>query len=175
MSDVTYPEVGATRDSRELPAGYRQARRTAPIGSGVSAFHRAAHGVMTWQMHRRCGMRVNATSYRAAPGVEVTTSLGLGPLRLSMPCKVVWTVEEPRRVGFGYGTLPGHPATGEEAFVVEIDDEGAVRFTVTAFSRPATWYAKLGGPLTVLAQDLAGRQYVSATRRLTDEAVGPPL
>ena len=172
MSDVTYPEVGATFDGRALPPGYRHARRSARIGSSRAAFDRAAHSLMTWQMHRRCGMRVTATSSRASVGAQVTTSLGVGPLRLTMPCAVVWTVDEPSRVGFAYGTLPGHPAGGEEAFVMEFDDE-AVQFTVTAFSRPATWYAKLGGPVTVLAQDFAVRRYVSVTRQLAGETGEP--
>jgi uncharacterized protein (UPF0548 family) len=41
---------------------------------------------------------------------------------------------------------------GEEAFVVERDQQDQVWFRVTAFSRPARWPTMLGGPLTDLAQ-----------------------
>jgi uncharacterized protein (UPF0548 family) len=36
---------------------------------------------------------------------------------------VVWTVDEPNRIGFGYGTLQGHPESGEESFVVSREDD----------------------------------------------------
>jgi uncharacterized protein (UPF0548 family) len=31
-----------------------------------------------------------------------------------VPCRVVYVVDEPRRAGFAYGTLPGHPEIGGE-------------------------------------------------------------
>ena len=40
--------------------------------------------------------------------------------------------------GFGYGTLPGHPERGEEAFVVGRDDADGVWFEVPrSAARPA--------------------------------------
>ncbi len=68
--------------------------------------------------------------------------MGAGPVRITAPCRVVYTVNEPDRQGFACGTLPGHPECGEEAFLVERDDDGAVTFAITAFSRPATLRAK---------------------------------
>lgn len=165
MAEFTYPEVGATGQD-VLPAGYRHARVRAQIGTGRASFEAAARGVMTWAVHRRAGLRVRATAERAAPGVMVISSVGIGPLRLRLPCEVVWAVEEADRAGFAYGTHAGHPASGEEAFVVEIDDDHVVWFTVTAFSRPATWYARLGGPATHAAQSYTVRRYVAAARSL---------
>jgi uncharacterized protein (UPF0548 family) len=46
-------------------------------------------------------------------------------------------IDEENRRGFAYGTPPGHPEQGEEAFVVALREDGQVTFTVTAFSRPA--------------------------------------
>lgn len=69
----------------------------------------------------------------------------------------------PDRAGFAYGTLPGHPESGEEAFVVSRAPDG-VRFTITAFSRPATWLARLGGPVTLLGQEYFTRRYLRALR-----------
>ncbi len=54
-------------------------------------------------------------------------------------------MDEPDRAGFGYGTLPGHPEVGEEAFLVTRAGDG-VWFEVTAFSRPARWYIHAAGP-----------------------------
>lgn len=49
---------------------------------------------------------------------------------------------------WAYGTLPGHPEHGEEAFVVDRTGDGTVWLTVTAFSRAAKWYTRAGGPAT---------------------------
>ncbi len=82
----------------------------------------------------------------------MTVSLGAGPLRVSGPCAVVWAVREPGRAGFAYGTLPGHPECGEEAFLVTLDEAGEVHLTVTAFSRPALWFTRVAGPLVPVVQ-----------------------
>lgn len=74
-----------------------------------------------------------------APGaVAIILRLGVGSLAVEAPVRVVYLVDEPHRKGFAYGTLPGHPESGEEAFVVELHDGGAVTFAITAFSRPPT-------------------------------------
>src|SRR5262245_5631134 len=62
----------------------------------------------------------------AEPGAVVVTGLRLGGVWVLFPCRVVWTVDEADRGGFADGTLPGHPESGEEAFVVERDEAGAV-------------------------------------------------
>ena len=45
-----------------------------------------------------------------------------------------------------------HPAHGEEAFEVEIDATGRVFLKITAFSKPANWIYRVGGPVTRAAQ-----------------------
>jgi uncharacterized protein (UPF0548 family) len=169
-ASFTYPAVGATT-SGALPVGYRHVRRHAVLGHGEAAFHDAAAALLGWQMHRRAGVRVHATAAVAAPETVVVLAVGVGPLQVLAPCRVVYRVDEPRRVGFAYGTLPGHPESGEEAFVIEHVQDDDVVLHITAFSRPATWYARLGGPAARAAQDLITRRYVSALR--TSSLRGP--
>jgi uncharacterized protein (UPF0548 family) len=78
----------------------------------------------------------------------------------------VWTVHEERRAGFAYGTLGGHPESGEESFVVELRPDGTVWFTITAFSRPARWYTRLAGPLVPVAQRWYARRLGRTLRRI---------
>ena len=94
--------------------------------------------------------------------MENRIGLRLGPLRTWAACRVVYVVDEPSRKGFAYGTLPGHPECGEESFIVSIDEGGSVRFDVTAFSRNARWFARLGGPLTGLVQRAVTWRYLDA-------------
>ncbi|HWS39562.1 MAG TPA: DUF1990 domain-containing protein [Actinoplanes sp.] len=160
----TYPETGATREAL-LPSGYRHVRRDVPIGEGPETFDRAATALFGWRMHRGAGFGVIADR-PAVPGVPVVIRIGLGRFALNAPCRVVYRVDQPDQRGFAYGTLPGHPESGEEAFVLHLTASGTVRFRITAFSRPATVLARLGGPLTSVAQEWATSAYLRSMREL---------
>jgi uncharacterized protein (UPF0548 family) len=136
------------------------------VGCGDADFALAAEAVMTWRLHRAAGVRFGTDAPRAAPGVEVVVGLGVGGLRLSAPCRVVWTLEEEGRSGWAYGTLPGHPVRGEEAFTVCQDEDGTVRLEVLAFSRPATWPTRAAGPLLPVFQRWYARRCGRVLRRL---------
>nr|WP_189336565.1 DUF1990 domain-containing protein [Actinoplanes ianthinogenes] len=161
MTRVTYPEIGRTRGG-PLPDGYRHLRYRTRLGTGPRVFAAAGEAVLTFRMHRATGAGVRADASRAEPGTRVT--IGAGPV--TAPCEVVWVAQEEQKIGFGYGTLPGHPARGEEAFVVEIDRQDRVWFTVTAFSRPAGALMRLAGPAAVLVQHLYARRCGQVLRRL---------
>jgi uncharacterized protein (UPF0548 family) len=161
VTELTYRRIGATRSGR-LPAGYRHLHYRTLLGTGAELYACAGEAVLTFRMHRAMGARVDAAAGRAEPGLRVT--VGVGPLRV--PCEIVWTVRDEVRTGWGYGTLPGHQASGEEAFVVERDDQDRVWFRVTAFSRPARWAMRLGGPLAVVFQRAYARLCGRALKRL---------
>ncbi|WP_031090630.1 DUF1990 family protein [Streptomyces sp. NRRL WC-3549] len=164
MTTLTYPEVGATRLG-PLPEGYHHLHHRTAVGRGRSDFEAAATAVTEWRMHRASGARVHASAARAAAQVAVAVSLGAGPLRVTAHCEVVWAEYDATRTGFAYGTTERHPERGEESFVVELADDGTVWFTVTAFSRPATWYTRLAGPLVPLLQRLYARRLGDTLRR----------
>src|SRR5687767_6354528 len=105
----TYPEVGATADSP--PAGYRTFTRTRTLSD--AEFDHAGALLMAWQAHERAGLRVAASSKRAEAGAVVLMRLGIGRVSIRIPCRVVYVIDEPDRIGFAYGTLPGHPVAGE--------------------------------------------------------------
>lgn len=52
--------------------------------------------------------------------------------------RVIFSVEEPRRVGFALGTVSGSVVSGEESFMLEWHDNDEVWFTVRAFDRPVS-------------------------------------
>ena len=155
---LTYDEVGATRG--ELPPDADRQRRTRIVGTGETAFRRAASAVLSWQVHRRAGLRLQATHPVVVEGCDVVSRLGVGRLAVAFPCRVVWVEHGERRAGFAYGTLPGHPVRGEEAFVVTWDDDDLVRFTITAFSRPASRVTRALAPVVRLAQRRATDRYL---------------
>lgn len=157
---VTYEPVGAT--AGELPVGFHHLRRSQVIGQGQQCFDRAAEQVMTWQVQRGAGLQVDASADRAALGVVVLSSLRLGPVCVVVPCKVVAVVDEPTARGFAYGTLRGHPECGEERFTVTLQRDGRVVLHIVAFSRPATWFVRLGAPIASRIQRRTTTRYLNA-------------
>ncbi|MFM9499231.1 DUF1990 family protein [Streptomyces galilaeus] len=163
VADFTYEHVGATREPGFCPPGFHALHVRTRLGEGEEVFRRAAEAVLTWELHRALGVGVEASADRAAPDIDVTITLaGL----IKAPCRVVWTVEEHRRAGWAYGTLTGHPESGEESFVVDRTGDGTVWLTVSAFSRPAKWYARAGGPATRGLQQAYARRCGTVLRGL---------
>ncbi|HEU4948091.1 MAG TPA: DUF1990 domain-containing protein [Kribbella sp.] len=159
-----YDVVGSSRFDR-TPEGYHRLEHRIQIGTGDAVFHRAADDLMSWRMHNAAGLRIEATDTPPVIGTNSLGRVGIGPAALVVICRVVWIVREPDRVGFGYGTLQGHPESGEESFLVTRDGDD-VWFTVRAYSRPAVWYTRLGGPLGRLGQTFFARRYAAALKRL---------
>jgi len=161
---LTYEEVGATAGP-VLPKGYRYDRISTELGRGADTWARAQEALRTWQAHRRAGATIYPAAAHIAAGAEVVATVRLGPLFVVAPCRVIYVTVEPARFGFAYGTWPGHPERGEEAFHVTRYADGTVRFEIVAFSRPATVMARLGGPLSRLVQKRTTRLYLDGVRR----------
>ena len=157
---LTYDEVGAT--SAQMPPGYHHVDVVRRIGHGRRAFDLAARRILEFDMHRGAGLRVRASTMRAEVGTVVV--LGLGPV--SIPCRIVSIVDEPNRRGFAYGTLSGHPESGEESFVAVFDSAtDEVSAHIRAFSRPGNRVVALGGPLNRRMQRIVTGRYAAALIR----------
>jgi uncharacterized protein (UPF0548 family) len=166
-AELTYDHVGST--AAALPAGYHHLRRRKVIGRGDVSFSDAALAVLGWQLQLRSGIEVASSSPTVLPGAVAMLVIHAGPIRLSAPCRVVYVIDEPNRQGFAYGTLPGHPESGEEAFVVERAEHGSVSLNIKAFSRPVSSLTRLAGPIGRFAQsgmtDRYFRSLAAATER----------
>ncbi|MGN2636864.1 DUF1990 family protein [Nocardia takedensis] len=162
--ELTYAEVGATAGT--LPDGYHRFTARRRIGHGRTVFERAANEILSYRMQKGTGFFHEASTPVAEVGTELTVRLGIGPIGVTAPCRVVYVLTEGERRGFAYGTLPGHPEIGEELFAVDYDpSDDSVTALVVAFSRPGTWYVRLGGPVVrALQRFIAGRYLASLTR-----------
>ncbi|MCJ0976487.1 DUF1990 domain-containing protein [Rhodococcus sp. ARC_M12] len=159
-ASFNYADVGATRDT--LPAGYHYVAKSRVIGSGVEDFVAAADALMRWDMHRGAGLTVHSSDDAVPDAVVVLT---LGPIRI--PCRVVYVIDEANRQGFAYGTLDGHPESGEELFHVDYSPaDGTVTAHITAFSKPGRWYTRLGGPVGRRVQALFTDRYLTALAKV---------
>lgn len=162
-SPFSYTAIGGT--AAAWPPGYRSLSMSRTLTR--RGFDAAVDDLLTWRVHQRAGLRVAASTPRVREGVTVEMRLGVGALSLRIPCRVVYVVDEPERKGFAYGTLPGHPESGEELFLLHRHAEDRTEFTITAFSRPASLLARVGGPAAIWIQDAMTRRYLAAADQLT--------
>lgn len=177
--DFTHAPVGATHPAdpqwTARPAGFRRLETTTVLSNGRSTsgdsmasdpWNRATEELLTWGIKRRSGFRVtplDTPDLRVAPGANFRITAGLGPIAIHEPVRVVAVVDTPTRAAFSYGTLPGHPVSGEEAFILHRDADDSIRLTLRSLTRPAPngpWRTTF--PLLLVAQRFYRRRYLRA-------------
>ncbi|MEO8906586.1 MAG: DUF1990 domain-containing protein, partial [Microbacteriaceae bacterium] len=82
-----------------------------------------------------------------ANGMTAVLKIPVGPFHIAAPLRVVYVVDDANRAGFAYGTLRGHPESGEEAFIVEHRDDDSVWLVIRAFSRPSNFFYRVAAPI----------------------------
>jgi uncharacterized protein (UPF0548 family) len=139
------------------------------LGNGSAAFQRAVAGLKAWEAHRLPGVRVFPDDQEIRTGATVVVTLGAPIVALAAPCRIVSVIDGQTRWGFAYGTLPGHPEEGEEAFVVSMSPDETVRFEIEAFSRPGDRLVRLSGPIGRGIQKGGTGGYLRALKHFVDE------
>ena len=170
-SDLSYPEVGATR-SDSAPYGYDVDRNRVRLGVGAETFRRATDALRHW-----CASSLGWTSIHpigAAIMPDVTVAivvrhLGFWSLNAG---RIIYVLDEEwagmSRTGFAYGTLAGHAEIGEERFAVEWNRaDDSVWYDLYAFSRPGHLLARLGYPVVRALQ----RRFARDSKRAMVAAV----
>jgi uncharacterized protein (UPF0548 family) len=165
----TYSDVGATLAGGR-PEGFHHDRYEIDLGHGQETFQRATAGLKAWEAHHLPGVQVFPDGQKIQTGATVVVTLGTSLLSLAAPCRIVSVIDEETRWGFAYGTLPGHPERGEEAFVVSIASDEKVRFEVVAFSLPDDVIVRLSGPIGRAIQTRGTNGYLRALLRFVDQS-----
>jgi uncharacterized protein (UPF0548 family) len=83
-------------------------------------------------------------------------------LRADAELRVIFVVEEKRRVGFALGTVGGSVVSGEESFMVDWYANDEVWFTVRAFDAPASWVYRMLPFLTKRRRRELSQRYLRA-------------
>ena len=157
---MTHP---AEADWREPAHGFRRWERSTVLGTGPAVWEWARTEVLRWGVKTRSGFAVTPLEQVRAGERPTIVAHAFG-LAVREPVEVVDVVDTPNRVGCAYRTLPGHPVSGEEAFIVHRDAE-TVTLTVrslTRASRTPRWRAIY--PALLVAQAVARRRYLRALR-----------
>ncbi|HET7900936.1 MAG TPA: DUF1990 domain-containing protein [Candidatus Nanopelagicales bacterium] len=132
------------------------------LGRGEGTLDRATAALLSWRMHEGAGFDVHVSSHTLEVGTIVLQQTRLGPWRVTAPCRVVRVERLGDVRGFAYGTLPGHPVRGEEAFTMRRSADGEVIAEIRAASRPAWSLARLGTPITRNQQRAIAERYLDA-------------
>ncbi len=152
----SYPHVGNT--AGDPPAGYRTAAASAPLGKGRARYERAVAEVRAWRMFDLPWVRRYPAAAPSEPGTTVALVATWAGLWSMDALRVVYEIDEERRVGFATGTLPGHLLAGEERFLVTLADDESVVFAIESFSRPDHPLAWAGLPIVHYLQARFRRQ-----------------
>ncbi|NTY02027.1 DUF1990 family protein [Deinococcus sp. JMULE3] len=138
------------------------------VGRGEEVFRRASGALRRWDTHRSWWLRVHPADEPPTPGQTVVIQVQAGRfslLALAFCDRVTDVIDGPRRCGFTYATLPGHPERGAETFLVEWHADDRVTFTVRAVSQPGWPVLRLVRPALAWLQGRATRQYLRAISR----------
>ena len=159
---LTYASVGATDPASSSwtvrPRGFLRHESTVVVGQGTAAWDDAVERLLRWGVKTASGFGVEPAG-PVEVGDECRVTFSVGPVGVVEPVRVVAVCREPDRIGFAYGTLAGHPVSGEEAFVVSRDEAGAVRLTLRSLTRPAPSPWALAFPVLLVVQRLVRRRY----------------
>lgn len=165
---LNYAQVGAT--AGELPAGYATDHVRVRLGDGESVFAAAKAALQRWEEFQTGWTELYWPDTPVVAGQVVAVLARVFGVWTLNACRVVYVVDEPTRFGFAYGTLPDHAEAGEERFLIEQDDHGAVWYDIRVFSRPNQFLARLAGPLAHRLQDRFRRDSAAAMARAVSKA-----
>ena len=154
--DFTYHEVGATNATP--PAGYKVDRNRIQLGHGEATYRSAVEALKKWRHFELGWVTIVPRGVVVEVGATVAVKArAFGTWSLSA-ARVVYVIEEPRRFGFAYGTLPDHVECGEERFLIEWLEDDSVWYDIFAFSKPRHPLVRLSFPLARLLQKRFARE-----------------
>lgn len=160
QSDLTYADIGAT-DS-EPPPGYVVDHNRIELGRDWEA---AKQAIREWKMFDFDWVDIFSKNTPIEMGQTVAVLIRHFGVYSLNAARIVYTIDESDRFGFAYGTLEDHGESGEERFMVERDNDGAVWYDLKAFSRPNHVFAKLGYPVVRMLQKQFGHDSKQAMFR----------
>jgi uncharacterized protein (UPF0548 family) len=106
-----------------------------PMYSGVS-FDAEGNPIAPSRAETDLRYDADGTPYVGA-GTTIRVDGRVKGMRADAELRVIFTIEEPRRVGFALGTISDSVVSGEESFMLEWNDKDEVWFTVRALDAPA--------------------------------------
>ena len=166
--EFTYPHAGATNTTP--PAGFTLDHNRIQLGHGKATYERAVAALKKWQHFELDWVTIVPRGVVIEAGAIVAVKArAFGTWSLNA-CRIVYVIDEPRRFGFAYGTLPGHVECGEERFLIEWLPNDSVWYDILAFSQPRHPLVKLSRPLARRLQKQFARDSLNRMKIASDDA-----
>jgi uncharacterized protein (UPF0548 family) len=112
-----------------------------PMYSGVS-FDHEGHPVAPSRLESEQRFDADGTPW-VSSGSTIRVRGRIAGMKADAELRVIFAVEEPRRVGFALGTVGDSVVSGEESFMVDWYDNDEVWFTVRAFDAPSSFVYRM--------------------------------
>ena len=117
-----------------------------PMYSGVS-FDAEGNAIAPSRTDADLRYDADGTPYVGA-GTTIRLDGRVKGMQADAQLRVIFAIEEPRRVGFALGTVADSVVSGEESFMLQWYDNDEVWYTVRAFDAPATFLYRMLPALT---------------------------
>lgn len=163
---LTYRPAGSTAVADDVWAPTSSEFRRHEQAVDINASWDDARSLLLrWGVKTRSGFEVDVDGpgdHAIVEGGNMWLRFSLGPVSIGEPIRVISVVDDSLRCGFSYGTLEGHPVSGEEAFVIRRASENApVELTIRSLTRPApAGFWRYSFPVLLVAQRWFRRRYL---------------
>ena len=165
----SYSDVGATLE--KPPQSFDNDHNFIHLGEGEQVWANAKNTLKNWKQFPDTWTRVFPSIENIKKDKTVAVMFRLFGIWWINSAKIVYTIDEPDRFGFAYGTLPGHLEKGEECFWIEKDKKGSVFYHIKAFSKPAYWLVWLAYPIARKFQKRFVRESLSIMKKISSKAI----
>lgn len=162
----SYSEVGTTNTTP--PSRYNVDHNRLQLGQGAATYERAVEALKNWRHFDLGWVTIVPGGVAIKAGATVAVKArAFGTWSLNA-CRVVYVIDEERRFGFAYGTLPDHVERGEERFLIEWLPDDSVWYDILAFSEPRHPLVKASSPLARMLQKRFARESLARVKSATD-------
>ena len=148
----------AQRDGGLVVTDVRPA--SGPMYSGVG-FDSEGHPIAPTRLDADQRFDSDGTPFVGA-GTTIRVHGRVGGMKADAELRVIFVIEEPRRIGFALGTVGDSVVSGEESFLVDWYDNDEVWFTVRAFDAPLALAYKVFPPLLKRRRQQLSQRYLRA-------------
>ena len=150
------------------PANRHKDQHVRSVGPfSTEAFERICDAILTYQVFPEdLGRGLTPLQYEERECLQIGDTVMfcwrfIFGIYLGFGCRVSDVFLTPRRVGFTYQTLTGHPELGEETFELRHTEDDRLEVRLTCWSVPGSWLCQLTAPL-------ARRWQLQGARRILD-------
>lgn len=130
------------------PAGYIRSQWSLRVPD----FDNSCDALLGWAGHESASVRLRPNQPQVAVGETFVMAVPVGPLTVTVACRISEIVDESDRYGFAYTTLSNHVWEGSESLIVSRDPNGEALVTATICWRPTSVAAGAVPKLTTAVQ-----------------------